>query len=91
MKITKIECLELRAPHGKPEDCDGAVDTAVIRVTTEDQTCGIGETDAPPNAIAALLETPSTHIWSMSIRDLVLGENAIEVERIWNKVYEGTI
>ena len=91
MKITKIEYLELRAPHFKPEDCDGAVDTAVIRVTTEDQTYGIGETDAPPNAIAALLETPSAHIWSMSIRDLVLGENAIEVERIWNKVYEGTI
>ena len=91
MKITKIECLELRAPHFKPDDCDGAVDTAVIRVTAENQTCGIGETDAPPNAIAALLETPSAHIWSMSIRDLVLGENAIEVERIWNKVYEGTI
>jgi L-rhamnonate dehydratase len=91
MKIAKIECLQLRAPNAKPGDCDGAVDTAVIRVTADDQTWGIGETDAPPNVIAALLETPSAHIWSMSIRDLVLGENPIEVERIWDKVYDGTI
>lgn len=91
MKIAKIECLELRAPQANAADCDGAVDTAVIRVTADNGVCGLGETDAPPNAIAALLETPSAHIWSMSIRDLLLGENPLEVERLWDKVYEGTI
>jgi L-alanine-DL-glutamate epimerase-like enolase superfamily enzyme len=91
VKIAKIECLELRAPQANAADCDGAVDTAVIRVTADNGVCGLGETDAPPNAIAALLETPSAHIWSMSIRDLLLGENPLEVERLWDKVYEGTI
>lgn len=91
MQISKIECLQLRAPQANAADCDGAVDTAVIRVTADDGTCGLGETDAPPNAIAALLETPSAHIWSLSIRDLLLGENPLEVERLWEKVYEGTI
>lgn len=91
MKIAKIECLELRAPKANAADCDGAVDTAVIRVTADNGVYGLGETDAPPNAIAALLETPSAHIWSMSIGDLLLGENPIEVERLWDKVYEGTI
>jgi len=38
-----------------------------------------------------LLKTPSAHIWSVSIRDLLLDENPIEVERLWDKVYEGTI
>ena len=57
MKITKIECLELRAPQASPADCDGAVDTAVVRVTADNGACGLGETDAPPNAIAALLES----------------------------------
>jgi L-alanine-DL-glutamate epimerase-like enolase superfamily enzyme len=51
----------------------------------------VGETDAPPNAIATLLETPSAHIWSLSIAELLLGENALDVERLWDKVYEGTI
>ncbi len=91
MKIQKIECLQLRSPHATPEDCDGAVDTAVIRVTADNGIYGLGETDAPPNAIAALLETPTAHIWSRSIRDILLGQNPLEVEQLWDQVYEGTI
>ncbi|MFN0165134.1 MAG: mandelate racemase/muconate lactonizing enzyme family protein [Bryobacteraceae bacterium] len=91
MNIVKIECLQLRSPLAKPGDCDGAVDTAVIRVTADNGMYGVGETDAPPNVIAALLEAPTAHIWSRSIRDLVLGANPVEVEQIWEKVYQGTI
>jgi L-rhamnonate dehydratase len=91
VKIAKIECLELRAPEANSADCDGAVDTAVIRITADNGVYGLGETDAPPNAIAALLKTPSAHIWSLSIRDLLMGENPIEIERLWDKIYEGTI
>ncbi len=91
MKITSVECLQLRAPRVNPADCDGAVDTAVIRVWADNGLFGLGETDAPPNAIAALLQTPTAHIWSMGIRDLLIGENPLEVERLWDKVYEGTI
>lgn len=91
MKITKIECLQIRSPQINPSDCDGAAETAVIRITADNGMSGLGETDAPPNAIAALLETPTAHIWSMGIRELLLGENLLEVERLWDKVYEGTI
>lgn len=91
MRISKIECLTLRAPMANAADCDGAVDTAVIRVTADNGVFGLGETDAPPHAIAALLETPSAHVWSLSIGELLLGENPLEVERLWDKVYEGTI
>jgi L-alanine-DL-glutamate epimerase-like enolase superfamily enzyme len=91
MKIQKIECLQLRSPHATPEDCDGAVDTAVIRVTADNGMYGLGETDAPPNAIAALLETPTAHIWSRSVRDILLGQNPLEVEQLWDRFYEGTI
>jgi L-alanine-DL-glutamate epimerase-like enolase superfamily enzyme len=90
-KISKIECLQLRSPHASPDDCDGAVDTAVIRITADNGVYGLGETDAPPNAIAALLETPTAHIWSRSVRDVLLGENPLEVEQLWDKLYEGTI
>ena len=91
MKIRKIECLQLRAPQVNVADCDGTVETAVVRVTADNGMTGLGETDAPPNAIAALLETPSAHIWSMSIRDLLLNQNPLEVEHLWDRVYEGTI
>jgi L-alanine-DL-glutamate epimerase-like enolase superfamily enzyme len=70
---------------------DGAAENAVIPVTAEDQTYGIGET--------MLHRMPSLRCWKRPVPTsgagasdyLVLGENAIEVERIWNKVYEGTI
>src|SRR5262245_30799201 len=91
MQIAKIECLQIRSPQINPNDCDGAAETAIIRVTAENGMQGIGETDGPPNTIAALLETPTAHIWSRSIRDLLLGENALEVERLWDVIYEGTI
>ena len=91
MQITKIECLQIRSPQVNPHDCDGAAETVVIRITAENGVQGIGETDAPPNVIAALLETPTAHIWSRSVRDLLLGENALEVEQLWDRVYEGTI
>ncbi len=91
MKIQRIECLQLRSPHATPDDCDGAVDTAVIRITADNGMYGLGETDAPPNAIAALLETPTAHIWSRSVRDILLGKNPLEVESLWDQLYEGTI
>lgn len=91
MRIARIECLQIRSPNLNPQDCDGAGETAVIRITAENGAYGLGETDAPPNVISALLETPTAHIWSHSIGDLLLGENALEVERLWDQVYEGTI
>ena len=91
MQIVKIECLQIRAPGVNPDDCDGASETAIVRITAENGVHGLGETDAPPNVIAALLETPTAHIWSRSIRDLLLGQNALEVERLWDHIYEGTI
>src|ERR1035437_8287761 len=91
MKIQKIECLQLRSPHASPDDCDGAVDTAVIRITADNGVYGLGETDAPPNVMAALLETPTAHIWSRSVSEILLGQNPLEVEALWDKLYEGTI
>lgn len=91
MRIAKIECLQIQSPQVTPDDLDGAVDTAVVRISADNGLHGLGETDAPPNAIAALLSTRSTHLWSLSIRDLLLGEDPFDVERLWEKVYEGTI
>jgi L-rhamnonate dehydratase len=91
VKINRIECLQLRSQRLKPGDCDGSVDTAVIRVSSDDGIFGIGETDAPPNVMAALLETPTAHIWSIGIRDLLIGQDPLQVEALWDKIYQGTI
>jgi len=41
VKIAKIECLQLRGPQFNAADCDGTVDTAVIRVTADDGVYGL--------------------------------------------------
>ena len=57
MKIQKIECLQLRSPHASPDDCDGAVDTAVIRITAEYKRSILDQAGAAQDsgAIGALL------------------------------------
>jgi L-rhamnonate dehydratase len=90
-KISRIECLQLRAPQVNPEDCDGAAETAVIRISADNGRFGLGEADAPPGVMAALLETPTAHIWSQGIRELLLGKSPLDLEQLWDAVYEGTI
>src|SRR6185503_18656966 len=91
MRIVRIECLQLQAPETDFTELDPSSHTAVIRITSEDGTCGVGETDAPPTLVDAMLTMPSLHPWSMGIGDLLLGENPLEVERLWDKIYEATI
>jgi L-alanine-DL-glutamate epimerase-like enolase superfamily enzyme len=91
VRIVRIECLQIEARERNPGELDPSSHTAVIRITSEDGTSGIGETDAPPALVAAMLSMPSLHPLSMGIRDLLIGENPLEIDRLWEKCYEGTI
>jgi len=91
-KITKVEVLPL-ALSTKPsnqDDCDGTVDTLVVRITDADGRCGIGECDAPPSVIKAFLEMPGAHIWSMNPIEILIGLDPLEAPAIWQKLYEST-
>jgi len=41
--------------------------------------------------VKAVLEAPSSHNWSLSFQDMLVGENPLDVERLWDKMYQGTI
>lgn len=70
---------------------DGAQETVIVKVHTDSGITGLGEVDASPHMIQAVLEAPSSHNWSLSFQDLLIGENPLDVERLWDKMYEGTI
>jgi len=90
--IAKVEALPLALSTKTDNqwDCDGTVDTLVVRITDENNRCGIGECDAPPSVVKSFLEMPGAHIWSMNPIGMLIGLDPLEAPAIWQKLYEAT-
>lgn len=91
MKITEVEAIYLRLPDLDASQCDGTQDTLVIRVHTDEGITGIGEVDSSPLVAQAVVNAPPSHSIATGLRSLLIGENPIEIERLWDKMYRGTI
>lgn len=90
-RIEKIEVIPLRVAGSDIDDCDGTVDTVVVRLTDSDGRSGIGESDASPEAVKAILEMPTAHIWARRTSEILLGQDPVEITALWERIYEGTI
>ena len=91
MKIANIEAIPLRIPTIDSQANDGSQETVIVKVHTDAGVTGIGEVDATPFVIKAVIESPSSHNWGLSFHDLLVGENPLDIERLWDKMYQGTI
>jgi len=91
MKITRVEAIPLRLPHVDATANDGTQETAIVRIHTDTGITGLGEVDATPSVIKSILEAPSSHNWGLGFHDMLIGENPLDVERLWEKLYQGTI
>jgi len=90
MRITDVEAIYLRQPDVK-EQCDSGQDALVVRVSTDAGVTGIGEVDSNPMAAKGAIEGPFSHTTACGLRDLVIGEDPFETEKIWHKMYRGNI
>ena len=90
MKITQVICQILRAgaPEKKTSACQ---DMVLVRVRTDTGLEGIGEADSSPEVVQAVIDAPLSHNVACGLRELVLGENPLETERLWRKMYRGTM
>jgi L-rhamnonate dehydratase len=91
--IERVEVLKLRedpetAKAG--EDLDGALETVVVRLHDAEGRSGIGECDAPPEAVEAYVTMRSAHQMSQSMVDLLVGADPIEIGALWRRLYDGT-
>jgi L-alanine-DL-glutamate epimerase-like enolase superfamily enzyme len=91
VRITDVEAIILRQPAVDEAIADGSQDDLVIKVHTDEGIVGIGEVDSAPEAVAALVERESSHAIAGSLRDLLIGEDPRDVERLWRKMYRGLI
>lgn len=86
MKITEIEAIWLRVPP-LDQPCAWGEDALVVRVHTDTGLVGIGEADSSPSVVKAVIEAPASHRTCRGLRQILLGENPLEIDRLWKKMY----
>src|SRR3954453_2842705 len=90
MKITNVEALYLRLPEIKART-DSSQDALLIRITTDAGIIGWGEVDGCPWVVKAIVEAPMSHTIVTGLRQLLVGEDPMEIERLWHKMYQATL
>lgn len=97
MKITDVEPiilespLENRPPEGS-EEAAGVKHLLLLKVTTDEGIVGWSDVETAPHVGAAAVTAPASGVEAFDgLRALVVGEDPFEVERLWDKVYRGTI
>lgn len=86
MKITDVEVLCLRVP-ALDQACEWGEDAFIVRVHTDSGIVGIGESDTSPIAAKGMIDAPDSHSSSSGLRRLLIGENPLEIQRLWDKMY----
>ncbi len=76
MTITGIETIALEDP--------GKYGMTLVRVRTKEGIDGIGQAESPSLVIEAAIKTRG------GLEDLLRGEDPLEVERLWQKMYDRT-
>jgi len=90
MRITGIDCHVLLVPDLDPRATSSAQDEIVVFVHTDDGITGVGETDLNPWIARACIEAPTTHTMGRGLKDMLLGEDPLQPERLWEKLYVGS-
>ncbi len=88
--IAAVEVLAFEAA-ASPDDCDGAADTVVVRLTDTEGRTGVGEADAPAEVVRAFIDMPDLHVWSRGLRGLLVGADPFPIRALWDRLYEGSI
>ncbi len=90
MKITEVVCQILRIPSVTAKTASSQ-DAVLIRIRTDDGLEGIGEADSSPEVVKAIVDAPFSHNIACGLRELLIGENPLENERLWQKMYRRTM
>lgn len=90
MRITGIDCHVLLERDYKADACSSAQDDLVVVVHTDEGIVGIGETDTNPWIARECIRAKGTHCMGYGLEEMLIGEDPLEPERIWQKLYSGS-
>ena len=89
MRITRLEPIVLRA--GSTTAADSSLDAFILRIHTDEGISGLGEALSSPTVMRAIVQAPTSHATAQGFQDLLVGEDPLQVERLWEKLYRGSI
>lgn len=89
MKITAVEPIHLRVPVVEAIP-DGTLDVLVVRIETDAGITGIGEVTSQSYVCKACFEAPRSAARRHGLTSLLLGEDPLDPERLWEKMYYQT-
>ena len=90
MKITRIDCHVLLDPAFDIGSTSSAQDDIVVEIHTDEGLTGIGETDVNPWIARACIEAPGTHTMGLGLAEMLLGQDPLDVEAHWERLYVGS-
>lgn len=90
MKITEVVCQILRVENVEAKTAS-TQDSVLVRVRTDDGLEGVGEADSSPEVVKAIIDAPFSHNIACGLREILVGENPLEHERLWQKMYRRTM
>jgi L-alanine-DL-glutamate epimerase-like enolase superfamily enzyme len=101
VKITNVELFVLKAEglYNNPEAAEeplGPTYIGIVKVSTDAGICGHSDMETSAPVARACIDSPK---WSDAegmefmdgLKSLLLGQNPLEVERLWYRMYRGTI
>jgi len=89
MKIDQVICQVLRVPSVEKKTASSQ-DVVLVRIRSDDGVEGIGEADASPEVVKAIIDAPFSHNIACGLREILLGEDPMAYERLWQKMYRRT-
>ena len=91
MKITDVEAIVVRQPASTARSPTAARTTWSSASSTDEGIEGVGEVDSSPEVARAVIDAPTSHSLTGGLRDLLIGEDPLDIERLWQKMYRGAI
>lgn len=90
MIITEVICQILRIGSIEAKTASSQ-DAVLVRIRTDNGLEGVGEADSSPEVVGAIIDAPFSHNIACGLRELLVGENALETERLWRKMFRRTM
>lgn len=90
VKITQVICQILRIKSVEAKTASSQ-DSVLIRIRTDNGLEGVGEADSSPEMVKAVIDAPFSHNIATGLRSLLIGENPLEIDRLWEKMYRRTM
>ena len=90
MRITRVESIVLRVAQVDTGRADGTQDAFLVRIHTDEGIVGVGEADTSPYVARTMIEMPSSHAIARGLGELLVGENPLDIERIWQLLFHGS-